>query len=231
MEKINIQVGQENIAGIILRNNPEMKPNFVFFHGGGNSSKDRVFTFSNALIENNFSIMAIDFSGHGESTGLLTESNLDKRVNQARVAVEKYCDLSNLTICGASMGGYIALKMLELFVVKNLVLFCPAIYSKTALNVQFNQGFTEIIRQPDSWKDSDILDFLEKFSGNLLIVIGEDDEVIPEGVIELLDKHSLNTNKKEIIKIPNCSHQILFWLKQHPEIANRISEKIMEFIK
>lgn len=230
MEKINIQVGEENIAGVILRNNPEMKPNFVFFHGGGSSSKDRVFAFSDALIENDFSIMAIDFSGHGESTGLLKEASLEKRVNQAKAVVEGYADLENLTVCGASMGGEIALRMLKEFSVKNLILFCPAIYNQDAFKINFGYGFTELIRQPESWRSSLSLGLLQKFTGNLLIIIGEDDEVIPKEVIDLLDNNSFTSKKKEIIRIPNCPHKILSWLKQHPEIALDVANKIKDFI-
>lgn len=231
MLKISFEAGAEKIAGFVLEHGPEQKtkPTFMFLHGAGTGNKERVLSFSDFLVENGVSILAIDFSGHGESSGTLKESSLAKRVNEAKTAIELFTPQSGLTICGSSMGGYVGLKMLEYFDVKNLILLAPAIYNRRALNVRFDSGFTEIIREPESWKDSDALELLEKFTGNLLIVIGQNDQIIPAGVVPLLDQYSQQVTKKEIIFIPDCGHAVHSWICENPKAAQPIKQKILEY--
>lgn len=231
LRKITFKAGGETIAGFVLEpeTGKETKPNFVFLHGAGVGNKQRIFSVSDTLVQNGISILSIDFSGHGESSGDIKQSSLAKRVSEARTAIELFAAPSGLTICGSSMGGYVALKMLEYFDTTNLILIAPAIYSRKALDVRFDSGFTEIIREPGSWQDSDVLEPLETFKGSLLIVIGKNDTVIPPGVVDLLDQHSPQTTKKEIIYIPDCDHGVHTWIKEHAEAAEPIKQKILEY--
>ncbi|MBI2057473.1 MAG: alpha/beta fold hydrolase [Candidatus Yanofskybacteria bacterium] len=230
MSKINFKVGKENIVGKILGKNPEKLSDFILFHGAGKSTKERAKEFfDESLFDVVSSIVTFDFSGHGESTGELKKSSLRQRVAEAQTAIELFTTKEKLTVCGSSMGGYIALKMLTLYDIKNLVLFAPAIYDKQAFDVQFDQGFTEILQQSESWKNSDVLESLEKFSGNLLLFIGKDDEIIPRGVVDLVDKHSVKVVRKEIIRFDNCPHAIHAWLDSHSPEKKQVAEKISEY--
>ena len=127
------------------------------------------------------------------------------------------------------MGGYVALKMLEMQDVKNLILFAPAVYDRKAFGLSFDNGFTEAIRRPGSWRDSDVFLSLEKFTGNLLLFIGKQDEAIPRGVIDLIDLHSPKTAKKDIIMFDRCSHNIGDWLTEHPAGKKIVTQKIAEY--
>lgn len=230
MSKINFKAGKEEIVGKILGKNSEKLSDFILFHGAGKSTKERAKEFfDESLFDVVPSIVTFDFSGHGESTGELKKSSLKQRVLEAQTAIELFTTKEKLTVCGSSMGGYIALKMLALYDIKNLVLFAPAIYGKTALDVQFDEGFTEILREPESWGNSDVLEFLEKFPGNLLLFIGKDDEVIPSGVVDLINKHSVKVARKEIIRFDNCPHAIHAWLDSHPSEKKQVAEKISEY--
>ena len=129
------------------------------------------------------------------------------------------------------MGGHIALKLLEKSDrISSLILFVPAIYDRRAYSVPFNKGFTSIIRDNESWKNSETLSLLDNFKGNLLIFTGENDEVIPQGVIDLIDGHSQNTRKKEIVVIPECSHRIYTHIGKRPQLADEVVGKILEFV-
>lgn len=128
------------------------------------------------------------------------------------------------------MGGYTALKLLQTHNIKNLVLLAPAVYSQDAFSVQFDQGFTDIIRQFKSWEKSDIFSSLQQFTGNLLVIIGTQDEVIPMDVIQLIDKHAINTTCKEIVLLENCSHQMHEWLNHHISDKKYICSKISNLI-
>lgn len=230
-KKIEFNVSNEKIVGLVVSKNDADTPSFLFMHGGGGADKYRTLYLAERLLNYDIRSLAFDHSGSGESTGSLENSSLAKRYNEALKAIKFLTKDKPLTICGSSMGAYIALKLLEKESVKNLILFCPAIYDARAFTVKFNNDFTEIIRQKESWKNSDIFSSLEKFNGNLLIFIGEEDEVIPKGVIDLLDKSSPNIKRKEIVVIPDCPHKIHTWLSEHKNIADKVAEKISEFLK
>jgi uncharacterized protein len=229
MINTKFQVGGETLDGLEFSDESE-NPSLLLVHGAGQSVKERTNYLSERLLKRGIGSFAFDHSGHGGSTGNLNESSLEKRIQEAIEAAKFLDNNKPITVSGGSMGGYISLKLLDYLNVQSLILFCPAIYDEVAYKLQFNENFTKAIRREESWRDSDVLRSLEKFTGNLLVIIGEDDEVIPEGVIELLDKHSINTKRKEIIKIPNCSHQIHRWLSEHTEEANRITDKMIEYI-
>ena len=120
--------------------------------------------------------------------------------------------------------------MLEVYSVDTLILFCPALYDGRAYDVQFDQGFSEIIRQHESWRNTDVIKTLEAFTGNLLLVLGEKDTVIPAGVIDIIDRHTPNVRKKELYTIADCPHKIALWMMDRPEERARLQDKILEFM-
>lgn len=229
-KKIVFKVNKRTLVGKILGKKTDRLSNFIFFHGAGKSTKEKAKKiFSKTFFIAVSNIVTFDFSGHGESAGKLKESSLQKRILEAKKAIEIYTTGKNLTICGSSMGGYVALKMLEFYDVKNIILFAPAIYDKQAINVQFNKGFTKIIRKRESWRNSDVIPLLKKFTGNLIIFIGENDEIITAEVIDLINKYSVKVKKKEIIKFKNCPHAIHNWLDKHPIKKEFVNKKIIEY--
>ncbi len=225
--KFNFE-GQEHDA-IIIGKDVSLPPTFVLIHGGGAGSKERIYTYSEFLEERGINMLAFDQSGAGKDKDNIKQSSLKRRTDESIYAIENFASKEPITVCGSSMGGEIALRMLASFDVKSLVLFCPAIYSERSFPVKFGEGFTEIIRELDSWKQSATLQLLEKFEGKLLLVIGELDTVIPPGVIEALDKHSPNVSKKEIYRIPGCPHRYQEWLAEHPSELQKVCEKVAEY--
>lgn len=223
----------EEIATTILSKDslPEQKPRFVFLHGGGNGTKERIYNIASPLLDNNVNLLAFDFSGQGESTGDLKKSSLQKRTQEANEIVHQFASTDPLIMCGASMGGFIAIKMLENHSIETLILFCPALYDAKAYTVPFDAGFTEIIRTPYSWRNADVFEVLRKFQGKLLIVIGEEDEIIPSEVIELIFSHASTASKKEIYRIPGCPHSIFNWLQVQPTEMQKLERKISDYVK
>ena len=94
------------------------------------------------------------------------------------------------------MGAYTAVKLLEYYQIRNLMLLVPAMYTSMAYTVPFNKGFTEIIRQPQSWRHSDAWDILSGYRGCLFIIAAENDEVIPQGVINKIYASAVNAKKR-----------------------------------
>ena len=232
IEKENtLSVGKEKLNGISLSLNNIGKYNIFSFHGAGRSNKERIlYLLRELVLRTDSSAFTFDFSGHGQSSGKLNELSLEKRAEQARCVIEKFGANDSIMI-GSSMGGDTALRMLRLFEPKLVVLFCPAIYAEEAFNIPFTDKFTEIIRKPYSWKTSGALKYLDEYQGKLLIFIGTEDAVIPEGVIELLDKHSSKVSRKEIIRIPNCSHRMHEFFPNNMKEKEAVISKIVDFIK
>src|SRR5207253_2275148 len=119
--------------------------------------------------------------------------------------------------------GYVAIKMLEKYGIENLILYCPAVYDRAAFDVPFDSGFTEMIRRPESWKNTDAQEILQKFTGNLLVIIGAEDATIPKGVLQLIDESSSQTRRKEFLVIPGAPHAIHSWLLAHPDTARQVA--------
>jgi pimeloyl-ACP methyl ester carboxylesterase len=224
----NVKINDEKIScNILSGNNLAKPPEFFFLHGAGTAGKERIESISTPIIQAGMNILAFDFSGHGESTGDIKKSSLKKRVEEATGIIDHFCGHGSITLCGASMGGYVAIRMLALYSnIDTLILFCPALYDKKAYDVRFDSGFTDIIRVPESWRNTDALSLLEKFSGNLLIVMGENDEVIPSEVIDLIMQHSKNARKKELYVIPECPHIINAWIVDKEKEKIQLEQKI-----
>lgn len=231
VQKFTLPVGQELIAGVkISRDKTDKRvPQVVYIHGGGvNSAKERVYDIAAPLLEH-ATITSFDCSGHGESTGELKKGSLKKRTVEALEVIQKYAK-EPLVLVGASMGGYIALRLLDCIRIDTLILMCPALYDGQAFEMRFDEGFTTIIRAHESWKNTDILDCLRAFTGKLLVIIGDRDEVIPSGVIDLIMNNAVNVRRKELYRIPDCPHNINTWLKEYPDELSKMQAKIGEFI-
>ncbi len=205
-------------------------PKLLFLHGAGQSNQDRFTLIRKDLIELGISSVSFDFIGHGKTGGSLEESSLQQRFNQASDII-KVLNLSpSLSIVASSMSAYIAIKLLKKHPIENLILFVPAIYNTKAYTIPFNQGFSEIIRMPNSWLDSDAWDILQNFKGNLLIISAANDEIIPPAIVQKLYDSAKDAKKRELLIIENCSHQILKYLSDKPFKHKEIAKKIFDLI-
>lgn len=200
----------------------------LFLHGAGTSDKDRVNYLIETLRPLGVEGFTFNFSGHGENKIPVEKSGLQKRVAEAESAIKKFKLAEPLHIVGSSMGGYIAVKLLEKYRVANLILFAPAFYDTRAYSTPFDQRFTQIIRQKNSWQSSDAFLLLKKFSGNVLVFIGKDDPVIPKDLISKLEENLLRAKTKEIIRIPNCTHAIHKFISEHEKWKTFVAEKISQ---
>ncbi len=180
------------------------------------------------LWTNGISSSAFDFMGCGESTGYRGNSSLENQTKQACRVVKTLKIQQPLSVIGASMGAYIAVKLLAHFHVANLILFVPAMYSIDACRLPYNNGFTQAIHKPSSWINSDAWGLLSMFTGNLVLVAAQKDEVIPKDVIERINHAATSVNSKTIITIPGAPHGILNFLnKDSQEHMSRITKTIV----
>jgi pimeloyl-ACP methyl ester carboxylesterase len=65
--------------------------------------------------KNKLSFLALEYSGHGKSSGKFTNGNITKWSNETSILIKKYVKKNNFTIIGSSMGAWIALKQFQKF--------------------------------------------------------------------------------------------------------------------
>ncbi|MEK7135911.1 MAG: alpha/beta fold hydrolase [Patescibacteria group bacterium] len=206
-------------------------PQLLFIHGAGSSDRKRFEELRTLLAEKGISSSSFDFIGHGETGGSLAGSSLESRVAQASAVIDSQWVSRPLSIVASSMGGYVAIKLTELYSVKDLILVAPAVYDIKSYSVPFGPAFTKVIRSPLSWRDTDAWRILENYKGNILVYGAEKDQVIPYEVIERIYDSARNTRSKEVIMIKGAIHSLAKWLGERPDSLHQIFEKISGLFK
>lgn len=209
---VTFQAGDEVLAGRFIRpTQANVAPRILFLHGAGKATKERCLPLAERLaVEYQLSSFAFDFSGHGASTGTLENSSLNKRVEEALAAIEYSGATDPISLCAFSMGGHVALELLKYKRVHSLTLFYPAIYSRAAVAIRFGDPqFSAILRSNKSWEANDGLPWLNTLEGNIFIVVGENDQVIPAAVFDLLYANTAKAQHKRLLVIPDAPHLLL----------------------
>ncbi len=187
----------------------------VSLHGGGPSSRLTTEYLAETFVNHGISFCSFDFSGSGTSSGVLAEASLEKRLNEALAVIDSLGGKVG-TVIGSSMGGYLALKVTERRAVERLMLFGPAAYSIQAWALPFGDGFTEELRRPNSFLETDARTLCERFRGTAVVVWGERDEVIPAPVRTLYSQSFTGARTFREIVIPGCPHPVHRWLADRP---------------
>jgi len=225
-----IPSGEETLECSVDYSETGETPSVVCLHGGGPSDRNATRYLSTALQAVGKTVIRFDYSGQGDSTGQMQRSSLKKRHAETRSVLDHFGIRSKVTVIGSSMGGYVASSLVKEIDVDNLILFCPAAYDRNAWEVEFGAGFTEIIRQKDSYLKSDIGELLHDFKGRALFIIGAKDEVIPTGVIELYTRALSNCSKLEMCTIEDCPHPIHRWILNHPVVRKEVQDRVQRFL-
>jgi pimeloyl-ACP methyl ester carboxylesterase len=227
-----IRVGFEDhtlIGDVISDGSP---PQLLVLHGAGNSCRQRFQLLREELRAAGVSSAAFDFVGHGDTGGDLKSSSLCSRTRQARRVVDALKLRQPLALMGASMSAYTAVKLLEHYRIKSLVLLVPAMYTSQAYSIPFNQGFSDIIRQPQSWIHSDAWHILANYHGRLLIVAAEKDRIIPRDVITRIYDSAVNASERELYVAPKASHFVFTDLRSgNPEEFEYIFGRICQTVR
>ena len=91
-------------------------PFIVFLHGFMSDLEGKkpnvFFRFAK---KNKISFLALEYSGHGKSSGNFINGNITKWSNETSALIKKYVKKNNFTIIGSSMGAWIAIKQFQKF--------------------------------------------------------------------------------------------------------------------
>lgn len=197
----------------------------IVLHGAGKSDITRMFALRRCLFERGILTLALDFSWHGQSTHN-EPGSIKKRILEARELMNIFLDTKeNIQVIGFSMSWEVVIRLTEYFDIQNIILFAPGIYHKDVIDIPFWERFSEMIRRNESWKNHDMNRILENYEGNIILVIPEHDNVIPEWVNEEIMSVAPRAYKKRIT-IDWAPHLLGKWLNENPEKVSTVIDQI-----
>ena len=88
----------------------------VFLHGFMSDLEgEKPNAFLKFAKKNKLSFLALEYSGHGKSSGKFINGNITKWSNETSVLIKKFVKTSEFTMVGSSMGAWLALKQFKEF--------------------------------------------------------------------------------------------------------------------
>ena len=202
----------------------------VFLHGfmsdlEGKKPK----TFLSFAKRNNLGFLALEYSGHGKSSGKFTNGNISKWTKETAILIKKIVKKNKIIIIGSSMGAWIALNQFRFFegqiksflgigsapeFLENLMWkkFSKKIKSeiikKGIYNLEHGDYVYPITLQliKDGRKNR-ILNKKMKSKINVTMVHGQNDDVVPVSYSRKVLKIFKNAKKKLVI-VKNGDHSL-----------------------
>ena len=212
-------------------------PYIVFLHGfmsdlEGKKPK----AFFNFAKKNKFGFLALEYSGHGKSSGKFTNGNISKWTNETYLSIKKIVKKNKFILIGSSMGAWISLNQFKFFkkqiigflgigsapeFLENLMWkkFTKKMKLETIQNGIYNLKHGDYIypitlQLIEDGKKNKVLKKKINLKINITMVHGQKDEVVPVSysrkVLKIFKKA-----KKKLIIIKNGDHSLSStkWLK------------------
>ena len=209
----------------------------VFLHGfmsdlEGKKPK----AFLNFAKKNNLGFLALEYSGHGKSSGKFMSGNISKWTKDAAYLIKKIVKKNNFILVGSSMGSWISLNLFKLFenqikgfigigsapeFLENLMWkkFSKKMKSETIKNGIYNLKHGDYIypitfQLIKDGRKNKVLNKKIKSKINVTMIHGQKDEVVPVSYSRKVLKIFENAKKKLVI-VKNGDHSLSSskWLK------------------
>ena len=213
-----------------LINKYKKKPYVVFLHGFMSDLEGqkprKILKFCNSK---KIGFLAMEYSGHGKSSGKFTKGNISKWTNEVRIAIKRIVKKNKFILVGSSMGSWISLNQFKFF--NNQILGFLGIGSapeflENLMWKKFNNKMKNEIKKNGIYnlkngnyeypityqliKDGRKNKILNKKIKNKIYVTmihGKKDEVVPVSYSKKVLKVFKNANKKLLI-IRNGDHSL-----------------------
>ncbi|MGW1497026.1 alpha/beta fold hydrolase [Streptomyces mirabilis] len=217
----------------------------VLLHGAGLGNKERLLPLLEEFAARGCRGLALDFSGHGESSGELKDLSLRRRFEQAVSVIDASVPADGpLILVGFSMSGQTVADLAGHYGrrVVALGLCAPAVYGAEAWQVPFEEDggtsrssevesgggrFSEIIRAPDSWRQAPALDVLRGYDGRAVLAVPGTDAVIPPAVTEAVTDALTARAQFTRLEFPDADHMLGLWLREHPADRTRFVDAVL----
>tara|TARA_Y100001970_G_scaffold170553_1_gene208461 strand:+ start:1820 stop:2563 length:744 start_codon:yes stop_codon:yes gene_type:complete len=220
-----------------LKNYQKDKPYIVFLHGfmsDLNGKKPKAFL--RYAIKNKLGFLALEYSGHGKSSGKFTNGNISKWSKETSLLIKKVVKQNNLILIGSSMGSWISLNQFKIFK-KQIVGFLgigsapeflenlmwkkftkkmkKEISTKKIINLKHgNYEYPITLQLIKDGRKNKILNKNINYKLKVTMVHGEKDEAVPSSYSKKILK-IFKTAKKKIVIVKKGDHSLSSkkWLK------------------
>ena len=192
-EKISIPVVDQQIAGTFLAPQSTKLPGVLFAHGW-RGSQEQCLVPARLAAGRGCACLTFDLRGHGQTLEqrikITREDNLRDVIAAYDVLASRpEVDPTAICIVGVSYGGYLGAIATTLRPVSALALRAPAIYrdpnwNLPKLKLHEDPELVSYRRRPVSWDNNRALLACVAFTGDVLIVASERDDVVPTPVSE-----------------------------------------------
>jgi esterase/lipase len=187
MQKIELTVENQRIDGnLFIPENEGKNPGVIFLHGM-TSSETKYIPMAQRLVDVGIAGMTINLRGHGTSEGSLDtltvfDALIDVRMSYDFFVAQKGIDPERIGICGSSFGALLGIMLADERRVQSLLLRAPALYTDSMMRMYFNRLIAHedtLFHEIANISGSAAIRVISKFSGSVLVVASENDEIIP----------------------------------------------------
>ena len=202
----------------------------VFLHGfmsdlDGKKPK----SFLKFAKKNKLGFLALEYSGHGKSSGKFTKGNISKWTKETSILIKKIVKTNKIIFIGSSMGAWIALNQFKIFkkqikgflgigsapeFLENLMWkkFSKKMKAETIKNRIYNLKHGNYIypitfQLIKDGRKNKVLNKKINYKINITMVHGQKDEVVPVSYSKKVLKIFKNSRKKLVI-IKNGDHSL-----------------------
>ena len=99
-----------------LKSYQKNKPFIVFLHGFmSDLDGEKPKAFLKYAIKNKLGFLALEYSGHGKSSGKFIKGNITQWSKETNLLIKKVVKKNNFILIGSSMGSWISLKQFKAF--------------------------------------------------------------------------------------------------------------------
>ena len=213
-----------------LENNYKEKTYIIFLHGFmSDIDGDKPKTIFKYAKKNNLGFLALEYSGHGKSSGKFKKGNISKWSKEVKIIIKRVVKKNKFILVGSSMGAWLSLNQFKYFnkqikgflgigsapeFLQNLMWkkFTKKMKDETIKNGVYNlkHGNYEYPITYQLIKDgrkNKILNKKIKSSINVTMIHGSKDEVVPTSYSRKVLKLFTKANKKLVI-IKNGDHSL-----------------------
>lgn len=208
------------------------KRKVLFLHGAGQSDKARTLGISQYLSDAWIESVSFDFSGHGESTKN-TNGSIRKRVWEAKIILEAcFPETEKVILCAFSMSGQVVMELIAEMHdrIAMCFLLAPALYHHQAIDLEFGENFTRLLRQERSYRENHIENALENYTGKIILILWDQDDVIPHDIPDIIEHAHKNGIFKKFI-ILGAPHMLALWTTQSWENLEKIASILVNEIR
>ena len=213
-----------------LINKYKKEPYIVFLHGFMSDIEGvkpkKILKYCN---QKKIGFLAIEYSGHGKSSGKFTQGNISKWTNEVKISIKRIIKKNKFIIVGSSMGSWISLNQFKFF--NNQILGFLGIgsapeflenlmwkkFNKKIKNEITKKGIYHLVygnyEYPITYqlimdgRKNKILNKKIKSKIYVIMIHGKKDEVVPVNYSKKVLKVFKNANKKLLI-IKNGNHSL-----------------------